>query len=492
MAKKRGSSNSGKNSSGNSKTSGGGNESVDTSADSSDTSALESSLDSGLDAVQGTDMDSGAQDELAKRYGPGADLDADADPGSDAYKDAADAVEREVGEVAQELEEASLDSSSGDDASEAGLDEVPPVPVAKVKTGRGVAWFSLLLALASLGGAGYMYYELIYQKPMQQMTEQLNEQMTSKVDQAIALVRGGESASEDKFAELRKSLTELRAQQNSAIEDLASAQAEQLASTEAGLMTSLNKVANAAPPSEAQWKLAELEYLLRIANHRVLMEADANGALQVLSTADAILQELDDFGLHGVRAQITDEILALKQVRGADIQGLFLRLEALKRQLSELPLRAPEFNAAANQTGAEAPEEALEDDGASAPVEEADTLSGVLAAMQAKISEYVQIRRLQTPVKPLLGPDETMYLELNLRMMLERAQLAALRQQQEVYSQSLSSAQEWLEDYLDPESADVNALVGEIDGLLEVDLVRELPDISGSLRTLLATERGSS
>lgn len=488
MAKKRGSSNSSKNSSGNSKNSGGSNEAVDTTADSSDTSALESSLDSGLDAVQGTDMDSSAQDELAKRYGPGADLDVDADPGSDAYKDAADAVEREVGEVAQELEEASLDSSSGDDVSEAGLDEVPPVPLAKVKTGRGVAWFSLLLALASLGGAGYMYYELIYQKPMQQMTEQLNEQMTSKVDQAIALVRGGESASEDKFAELRKSLTELRAQQNSAIEDLASTQAEQLASTEAGLMTSLNKVANAAPPSEAQWKLAELEYLLRIANHRVLMEADANGALQVLSTADAILQELDDFGLHGVRAQITDEILALKQVRGADIQGLFLRLEALKRQLSELPLRAPEFNAASNQTGAEA----LEDDAASAPVEEADTVSGVLAAMQAKISEYVQFRRLQTPVKPLLGPDETMYLELNLRMMLERAQLAALRQQQEVYSQSLSSAQEWLEEYLDPESADVNALVGEIDGLLEVDLVRELPDISGSLRTLLATERGSS
>lgn len=483
MAKKRGSSNSGKNSSDNSNNSSDSNESVDTTADSSDTSALDSSLKSGLDAVQGTDMDSSAQDDLAKRYGPDAD---------------SDAVELETGDVTQELEEASLDNTPGDDASEAGLDEIPPVPVAKVKTGRGVAWFSLLLALASLGGAGYMYYELIHQKPMQQMTEQLNEQMTSKVDQALALVRGGESESEDKFAELRKSLTELRAQQNSAIQNLATNQAEQLASTEAGLMTSLNKVANAAPPSESQWKLAELEYLLRIANHRVLMEADANGALQVLSTADAILQELDDFGLHGVRAQITDEILALKQVRGADIQGLFLRLEALKRQLSELPLRAPEFNAGVNQTGAQAlddetlDDEALGDDAASAPGEDGDTVSGVFAAMQAKISEYVQFRRLQTPVKPLLGPDETMYLELNLRMMLERAQLAALRQQQEVYSQSLSSAQEWLEEYLDPESADVNALVGEIDGLLEVDLVRELPDISGSLRTLLATERGSS
>lgn len=459
MAKKRSSSNS-------------GNKNPNQSADSA------SNLDAGADVEPGADspVDADAQTDLEKRYGPDApDAPIDADGSVDA---AADTAKVEQEDLEPHVEEGNAEQP--DDLP------APVAPIAKVKTGRGVAWFSLLLALASLGGAGYMYYELIYQKPMQQLTQQMTEQLTSKVDQAMATVRGGESASDDKFAELRESLTELQSQQNSALKSLASEQAEQLASTEAGLMTSLNKVANAAPPSEAQWKLAELEYLLRIANHRVLMEGDANGALQVLSTADAILQELDDFGLHGVRAQLTDEILALKQVRGADIQGLFLRLEALKRQLSELPLRAPEFNAASNQTGAETVEGAVEESGPTA------SEPGVLAVMQAKISEYVQFRRLQTPVKPLLGPDETMYLELNLRMMLERAQLAALRQQQEVYSQSLSSAQEWLEEYLDPESADVSALVGEIDGLLEVDLVRELPDISGSLRSLLATQRGSS
>jgi uroporphyrin-3 C-methyltransferase len=461
MAKKRSSSNSSDND-------------RNPSADAAPSLELGANVEPGADSPDDTD----AQTELEKRYGPDAPIDAEGTASE--FEDAAvDQLAQKLDETA-ELKQANLEPDL-EERSEKQPDDLPAT-VAKVKTGRGVAWFSLLLALASLGGAGYMYYELIYQQPMQQLTQQMTEQLTSKVDQAMATVRGGESASDDKFSELRSSLAELQAQQNSALKSLATEQAEQLASTEAGLMTSLNKVANAAPPSEAQWKLAELEYLLRIANHRVLMEADANGALQVLSTADAILRELDDFGLHGVRAQITDEILALKQVRGADIQGLFLRLEALKRQLGELPLRAPEFNAASNQTGAEA----VEESGSTAAE------PSVLAAMQAKISGYVQFRRLQTPVKPLLGPDETMYLELNLRMMLERAQLAALRQQQEVYSQSLSSAQAWLEQYLDPESADVAALVDEIDGLLEVDLVRELPDISGSLRSLLATQRGSS
>jgi len=424
-------------------------------------------------------------DDLARRYGPDAEQSKGlATQGLDDSDDSAGATEvapvndEAAGDAAEALPEElpvepspeSADTQLDEDQDPAlDADVVEPPPPAKVKTGRGVAWFSLLLALASLGGAGYMYYELIHKQPLQALSAEVSTQLNA----AVASAKGDESASAAKFAQLQNALRDLNNQQSAALQELASEQQAQLASTEQGLISSLNKVANATPPSQQQWKLAEVEYLLRIANHRVLMEADAKGALQVLSTADAILQELDDFGLHGVRAQLADEMLSLKQVRAEDLQGLFLRLEALKRQLDELPLRIPEFRASSEPS-------------------QAASSGGVLESLSKKLAEYVQIRRLQTPVKPLLGPDETMYLELNLRLMLERAQLAALRQQQEVYEQSLSSAQEWLEQYLDPQSTEVAALVEEIDGLLGADLSRELPDISGSLRSLLATERGSS
>ena len=90
---------------------------------------------------------------------------------------------------------------------------------------------------------------------------------------------------------------------------------------------------------------------------------------------------------------------------------------------------------------------------------------------------------------PLLAPDEAVYLELNLRLMLERAQLAALRRQQVVFEASLGTAREWLLEYLDQEEPVVTQVVSEIDGLLEVQLDQPLPDISASLSALVASRQ---
>ena len=349
----------------------------------------------------------------------------------------------------------------------------PPPPPPVVKSGRGLAFFSLLLALASLGGAGYLYYELVHLKPMDRLAADLKSDVQQQVEQVRS---GGESATENRFTELAQRLETVREEQastlQSSLQTLQQAQRSELKSTQDELISSLNKVANATPPSQQEWKLAEVEYLLRIANHRVLMEQDAKGALHLLSTADAILTELDDFGLHGVRAQLADEMLSLKQAQGEDLQGIFLRLESLKGQLAEMPLRVPEF---------------MQQEAAAEPVEDPN----VLQAVANQFGTFLQFRRNTTPVKPLLGPDETMYLEMNLRLMLERAQLATLRQEQVIFEESLLSARQWLQDYLDPESPSVETLLSEIDSLTQFELSRELPDISGSLSTLLATERGT-
>ena len=94
--------------------------------------------------------------------------------------------------------------------------------------------------------------------------------------------------------------------------------------------------------------------------------------------------------------------------------------------------------------------------------------------------------------KPLLAPDEEIYLELNLRLMLERAQLAALRREQIVYEQSLTAAADWLEEYLDTGEASVLRSISELSTLASINLNQELPDIAGSLTTLQAARREGS
>jgi uroporphyrin-3 C-methyltransferase len=192
-----------------------------------------------------------------------------------------------------------------------------------------------------------------------------------------------------------------------------------------------------------------------------------------MGAAAAILEDLDDFAFFQVRAQLADEMLALKGVRGGDLQGVYLRLEAIKTSIGELPIRVPDYFR---------PESAAEDSA------EAEGFWSVLAA---ELSGYFQLRRFDGTTKPLMAPEENAYLELNLRLAMERAQLAVLRRNQLVFEQSLSGARGWILELLDADDEGVQQVAEELDALSTLKLERELPDVSGSLTALLELRRGN-
>ena len=195
-------------------------------------------------------------------------------------------------------------------------------------------------------------------------------------------------------------------------------------------------------------------------------------ALQLLQGADQILLEIDDFGFYEVRARLADEMLALGAVRDNDLQGIYLRLEAVKGEIVKLPLQVPEYLLEVNE------DSAIGED------------VGFLEGLRAQFASYLRFRRLEGGQKPLLAPEEAVYLELNLRLMLERAQLAALRRQQVVYEQSIATAREWIIEFLNTDDESAQLIAAELHALIEVELNLTLPDISGSLTALVAARRG--
>jgi uroporphyrin-3 C-methyltransferase len=406
---------------------------------------------------------------------------AEAAEAADSEKTAADSAADAPGLDVDDAEhDAREERSASADAAES-APAVPPAP--KASGGRGLAFLSLLLALGAAGGAGYIYYELIYNKPYQAQFAAVDDRVQALVRSATQEGAQKTSALAEQLATdldgLRSEFRALRGEQSDTIDTAIAEQQSRLESTEQSLIESLNRVANQAPPTQEEWKVAELEYLLRIANHRVLMEKDADGALRLLQTADAMLAELDDFGMHEVRAQLAEEILSLKRLGQNDVQGLFLRLEAVKRNLSGLPLDVPEYlQAAPAESVAIAEEEA----GQRSP----------LAALAEAMGTYFKVRELRTELKPLLAPEEVTYLEMNLRLMVEQAQLAALRGEADIFEQSIDNAIDWLNDHLDAQAPEVSALVSELTAVRQISVVREMPDITGSLRALIATERGAS
>lgn len=318
--------------------------------------------------------------------------------------------------------------------------------------GRGLAAFALLLALLAAAAAAYLYLVLVYQP------DPLGARLAA-LERRVADLEGSVTAAPGVDPEV------MQGQVRQAV-----------AEARAALLAELRAAAPAAAPSPAipgqpqgavprDWQLAEIRYLLRMANHRLLLERDAPGAAALLRAADQVLVSLGEFGLHEVRARVAEEILALESLPAVDAEGLFLQLEAIKRDLDQLPLRLPELRPAP-------------------PVAEPPT--GWLGALWGELTRLVRFRQFDGAVRPLLAPEEAVYLELNLRLMLERAQLAGLRREQSIYDQSIAVAVDWIGHYLDGSTPQVARVLEGLRALQGVSLAAPLPDISGSLTALEA------
>lgn len=337
------------------------------------------------------------------------------------------------------------------------IDAPAPAPRAAARRRGGLGLLACALALVALACSGYLYWQLVWQ------ADDDIDARFAELEAEVARERN-ERAAMDEAA---------RAEREQLAADLA-AQVQVLATTRAALARST--AGEAAPASHAprDWQLAEVEYLLRLANMRVRLERDADGATELLGTADEILARLDDFAFHEVRALLAEETASLRAFEGADVAGVFLRLEAAKGLIEQLPLRLPEYADAYAGGADEAPTDAPADDDRS-----------LVEALLARADGLVRFRRHDLDARrPLLPADEVEALERHLRLALDRAQLAALRGDQAIFAASLSAARDALDAFVDPTGDAAAALGTEIEALLAVDLAKPMPDISGSLTKL--------
>lgn len=106
------------------------------------------------------------------------------------------------------------------------------------------------------------------------------------------------------------------------------------------------------------------------------------------------------------------------------------------------------------------------------------------------LSSVIVVRRLDTPVKPLLSPDQSAYARLNMQLMLEEAELAVLRGYQTLYDRALTKASNALDEWYDGSNERIRALRASLDELKGKSINPALPDISQSLMLLKARIAG--
>lgn len=215
------------------------------------------------------------------------------------------------------------------------------------------------------------------------------------------------------------------------------------------------------------WRLAEAEFLLKQAHQRLFITHDADTADLLLASADGAIMQQKDPGLLPVRSAIAHDRAALRKVPRIDREGVYLRLEALSSQVGALTQENRFLPAMVEE---EMPAE--------------DPLAGYGEMLWQRLLSIVRIRHHDQPVLPLLPPEQEMYLKQNLQLALVQAQLGLLQSQQQTYTGNLERAHAWVSQYCQTSDPMVASWLEEAQALMRLNIAPELPDISGSLRSV--------
>jgi len=194
----------------------------------------------------------------------------------------------------------------------------------------------------------------------------------------------------------------------------------------------------------------------------------------------------EQVGSYGVRQAIAKDISALLAVPMVDVEGLYARLAGLLEQSSGLAYITP---ATAVVVSAQEPDpisQTINDQ--QAPLswdQKALQMAGnVLNGTMQELEVLVRVQERTNADQLLLSPDIEALLRVRLQLALTQAQAALLRGQQGVYHSSLQQVAELLREYYPASGAVVQAMNRQLAYLGQIQLLAQMPDISGSLFAL--------
>ncbi len=233
--------------------------------------------------------------------------------------------------------------------------------------------------------------------------------------------------------------------------------------------------------TRTDWYLSEAAYLARLASQRLQTERGTKNPLALLQKVDSILVEIDEGGMLAVRAAIAADITALRLAGEIDIEGIVLELNALAVQIDELPMIQLSVNSSASNQDSD-------DNGlANLVVDESlsQRWSALIDEFTQSLGQLIQVKQRLQPIERVLSASEESIVRNNVRLLLQQAANAALREQQSIYDLSLKRAQQWLTQYFQMNSS-VEVVKDRLIKLSVEQIVQELPFIDGSVNALEA------
>ncbi|WP_421849082.1 uroporphyrinogen-III C-methyltransferase [Marinomonas sp.] len=325
-------------------------------------------------------------------------------------------------------------------------------PTSSINT---VAILSLGLSAIAIATSGWLYFQST-QSTLNKDVQQLTAQQTN-LDRKINSNTLDRSQLNQLIEQVKTTEQTILMQKNELVAQQ-SQQSEKLLSLE----SKLNRLNNT---SKEDWKLAEAEYLIRLANQRLLLESDNNGATTLLINADDILNELEDPIVFTTRKALAKDIQALKSISQFDLEGAYLKLNALYDNVQTLPQREPSKEWQANTTE---------------KIQQADDsttgkITSVLENLWKSIRSLVVINYNHKPINALLPPAEYQELITGIQLQLEIAQVALIKGESMIYQQALSRVANATTEHFETQSNSVTTFLASLTALQQLNPSPDLP-----------------
>lgn len=322
----------------------------------------------------------------------------------------------------------------------------PPTAAEKKQENKPSQKLSILAILIALLGTGGVAFQLQqqnsqYQAQIAALQNQL-QQTQSTMSNELNQVKQETVA---KATEVTHKAEVVLAQQQKSIESL------QLA------------IADVKGRRPNDWLLAEADYLVKLAGRKLFLEHDVVSATSLMESADQRIAALNDPSLVPLRKAMAKDITELKTIPLIDRDGLVLRLTALQQQVDQLPL--------ANAILPEAKVVELQ--------QVSDDINNwqnnLMASLKAFSENFITFRTRDGNVIPLLSPEQHFYLKENIKAKIETAIKAVYQEQGEVYTTSLTTAEEWSQAFFNQDNNTVKEFTQSLKQLSEQKIQVQYP-----------------
>lgn len=335
-------------------------------------------------------------------------------------------------------------------------------PKNEKQRGSGFTTFVAALALfvAVLGvGVGYKHWQRLYDKVklnrsniavlQEQQTEEspeLKDQMQSALQQ--------QQTQFDKVQQLHQETKQFAQSVDAQISQVTTLQAQlQQANT---------------PDHGKTWKLAEIQFLLELANQQAHLSHNKPAALAALKQADKRLAQLGAVNLIPVRQQLTRDIAHLENFYPPNLAELSQVISALILRL--VPYQVPK-------------EEKSEVEN-TASGNESESMWGNI---KGTLNDAIVVRQHNPALQTALDSASRYKVYQLLQLQLESLRLALFQQHTENFQTQLLLVRNTLTDYYPEDIA--HAYLEDLQPLEGLDLQAKWPDISASLQQLQSAQQ---